>query len=201
MRISGHQFPWSEYRCKEIPRFLYTITTKANYESMCKDGYIRTAQDIIRPKMQGIFLFDLRNLTKRWTSNSFFRKQNFITQLFLALTDKSKDLVVLKVPTKNLENSLRIRSLNYLFKNCDRIRTDVHLDSGIGAYMQKHYTQHKEPIEYIYKANIPITQVEKIGEVFIEDAKKLARGEVKVKDILSKLFEGTPQHKTIEQMK
>jgi hypothetical protein len=201
MRTPKIQFPWSEYRSKEIPRFLYTITTKANYESMCKDGYIRPAQDILRPKMQGIFLFDLRNLTKRWTSNSFFRTQNFITQLFLALTDKSKDLVVLKVPTKNLDKPLKIRSLNYLFKNCDRIRTDVHLDYGIGAYMQKHYTQHKEPIEYIYKENIPITQVEKIGEVFIEDVKKLSRGELKVKNVLSQLFSGTPQHKTIEQMK
>ncbi len=188
------------YRCKEIPRYLYTITTHSNYESMCKDGFIHIGQDPLRPKMYGIFMFDLINFTKRWSSNSYFRCKSFATELLVSITDKSKDLVVLKIPTKNLDGQLRVRSLNYLFKNWDK-HNDYHLDTGFGAHMRKHFTQHKEPIEYIYKENIPIDNVEKIGNIHIDDTKKLARGELNLKDILSDLFRDTPQHKAIEQMK
>ena len=192
--------PLKEYRSKELPRYLYTITTKANYESMCNDGLIRVGQDPLRPQMYGIFLFDLINFTKRWTSNSFFRCKSFATELLVSITDKSKDLVVLKVPTKNLDGQLRIRSLDYLFKNWHK-HNDYHLDTGFGAHMRKHFTQHREPIEYIYKDDIPINMVEKIGELHIEDTKNLARGQLNLKQLLSELFKGTPQHKSIEQMK
>ena len=189
------------YRCKEIPRYLYTITTQANYESICNDGFIHIARDPLRPQMRGIFMFDLINFTKRWTSNSFFKCKSFANELLGSITDKSKNLVVLKIPTENLDGDLRIRSLNYLFRKCDKVHSDYHLDTGFGANMRKHFTQHKEPIEYIYKENIPIDKIEKIGELYIEDTRALARGQLNLKSLLSQLFAGTPQHKAIELMK
>lgn len=193
--------PWELYKNKELPRYLYTITTKANYESMCKDGFIKIAQDPLRPRMRGIFMFDLRNLTKRWTKNFFFRRKDMATELLVNVSDKSPELVVLKIPTKSLEGTLRIRSLNYLFKHCDRYHMDNHLDIGLPANMQRRLTQHKEAIEYIYKDDLPIDKVEKIGELYIEDKRSLNRGLLNIKDLLSKLFQGSPQHRTIEQMK
>lgn len=188
------------YKSKEIPRYLYTITTKENYASMCKDGFIKTKQDPLCRNMRGVFLFDIVNLTKRWSKNFLFKTSDMASALFASLTMKSEDLVVLKIPTKKLDGQLRIRDLNHLFRCYDVPMNDPHINIGLDARLRKNLSQHRKSIEYIYKNDIPIDNVEKIGEVHV-DKMALGRGKLKIKEILSRLFAGTPQHKTIEQMK
>ena len=53
-------------RGKKIPRYLYHMTSKKNYESMLKDGFIKTGHDAyLDSNLDGIFMFDLKNFIKR----------------------------------------------------------------------------------------------------------------------------------------
>ena len=181
----------------DIPRFLYHITTKKNYASMLKSGHIRTSADILPvSNLNGVFMFDLQNFAKRWTSTYCDLGEDIgKVNLGSALLYKNPDIVLLKIPTKNFDiNKLRVRCQ-------DTTNTGYHAINGDSARLQRLYTQRKKPIEYIYDQNINISDVEKIGEI------ELGRGDIKncVKskpfDILLKLFKGHPEEKGIEAFK
>ena len=54
---------------RNLPRYLYHITTENNYQQMLKDGYIKGHHDLdLNTHLSGVFLFDLKNFSKRWTT-------------------------------------------------------------------------------------------------------------------------------------
>ena len=140
-----------------VPRYLYHITTKGHYNKMVKDGFINTSRDVGDESLRGVFMFDLKNFTKRWCFSGFDCidwQLSFAKALLLKIAQKSSDVVLLRIPTRTLPlNKLRCRS---------QLSQDT---KGVNAVKQKHYTRKKQAIEYIYQKSIPMKYVQKVGEV------------------------------------
>ena len=102
-----------------IPRYLYHLTTKKNYNSMLKDGFIKTHHDACATlNLDGVFLFEMINFVKRWSSTGLsidWLKKPFLLldALILQAATKNPEIVLLKIPTKNfLLEKLRCRVQN-----------------------------------------------------------------------------------------
>ena len=95
------------YGQHKIPRFIYHMTNKEGYESMLRDGFLKCRPDTSYGK--GIFAFELGNLFKRWIKPC--DTGPMIKALIERISKGSDDIVILKIPTKKLnQNMLRIRS-------------------------------------------------------------------------------------------
>ena len=188
----------------KIPRYLYHLTTKENYNNMAKDGFIKISEDVGVETLQGVFMFDLKNFTKRW----FHTGLDYIDwtlslarALILNTLLKSSEIVLLRIPTNNLQpNLLKCR--------CQDEQGECNITTeGVCATKQKHYTRKKYAIEYIYQKNIPINQVEKIGEINTKlDLQDITNIKNKLKNvntlqILTDLFKQQPEKKCIELAK
>ncbi len=102
----------------KIPRFLYHLTTQEAYELMLKDGCMKAAakDDLLSHK--ALFMFDFVNFLKDWKSNPDWKNYDIRLSLIAQVSgDTSKDLALLRIPTRSLDNiqDLRIRSQNKLF--------------------------------------------------------------------------------------
>ena len=193
---------------RKIPRNLYHLTTKENYLSMLKDGFIKTSHDVEpSSSLEGVFLFDITNFVKRWSSTGL--KIDFLKTpltlakaLLLNVAIKNPEIVLLKIPTKNLlKNNLFCRA-----QICTKNIPLEHEINGDLATNQRHYTRKKYPIEYIYQSKIPIEKVEKIGEldtkISIKKTQDIAIYEhLDTLEFFSKLFNNTPEQKNIELAK
>lgn len=196
-------------RCN-VPRYLYHVTSKANYEKMLQDGFIKKSHDFAQDtNLNGVFMFDLKNFTKRWCNMGFYIGENtqenifsLAKALFMKTSSKTSDIVALRIPTRSLslgKLKCRVQGVNL---------TLSHANNGDSALRQKHYTRKKQPIEYIFEDNIPLNCVEKVGEadsgVILEDLlKENVSGvslyeKINPKELLAKLFKGQPEEKCIE---
>lgn len=184
-----------------LPRFLYHITSKKNYESMLKSGEIRTSHDAyLDSNLEGVFMFDLKNFAKRWTSTFFkFKEADEKFNLGSALVCKNSDIVLLKVPTRKMNvDKLKIRVQ-------DDTKVNYHTLNGDSAKFQTLYTRRKKPIEYIYNQNIDISDVQKIGEVNLNinldnRSELIEFMQKRPFETLLKLFNGTPEEKCVQKM-
>lgn len=184
-----------------LPRYLYHVSSRKNYEAMVKSGEIRTSHDAcLSSSLEGVFMFDLKNFAKRWTSTFFnFEEECAKVNLGSALVCKNSDIVVLKVPTKKMNvDKLKVRVQ-------DETKTDYHALNGDSARFQTLYTRRKKPIEYIYGENIDISDAQKIGELNLE-LNADNRNELidfmqkRPFEPLLKLFKGTPEEKCVLAM-
>lgn len=179
----------------DIPRYLYHMTLKQNYEKMLSDGFIKTYPDYVIDELDGIFMFDLKNFEKRW-SNTWFKVANKKVNLGSVLLSKhvsfgsNNDIVMLRIPTKNMDfNKMKIR----------RLDTTV-FSAPDSAIYQSVYARRKIPIEYIYVSDINISEVQKLGEVSLKirnNTELKSAMELKPFNILLKLFKGHPEEKGI----
>jgi hypothetical protein len=104
----------TKYGKHKIPRFIYHMTNKSNYESMLKDGVIKTTKDDIFG--EGIFTTELTNLFKRWRVNNSWGGNSLQERLVEQVAKGNDDIVILKIPTEKLnQNLLKVRSQNTLF--------------------------------------------------------------------------------------
>ena len=229
-----------QYGKHKIPRFIYHLTNKKNYNSMLNDGMIKTSSDPLFGN--GIFATELTNLFKRWRENNVWGKRSLQEQL-LNFTAKGEDeLVMLKIPTSTLNHDkLAARSQNILFdwssNDFNKIESlltkallkhssqksgwdekfgklirayykfpshatkkSAHLIIGIPAKDASLYKQRKQALEYIYKENIPMSQVEKIGEINVKELRKSAEYDPirPMRSIFTALLDGTPEKKGAE---
>lgn len=222
----------------KIPRFIYHMTNKKNYEAMLADGVIKPSYDALIGK--GVFATELTNLFKRWKNSSSWGFESLQEQLIRQVARGTDEIVMLKIPTAKLDtNKLVVRSQNRLFnwafsdkgaaafsqssKKFNRMDGDnwlqkvrefykniikkqltndyaEHLTSGAPAKMSGLYKQRKEAIEYVYFDNIPISDVEKIGEVNIKTIRKTAEYDPvrPMRSVFTKLLQGTPEVKGAE---
>lgn len=187
---------------RNLPRYLYHITTENNYQQMLKDGYIKGHHDLdSSTHLSGVFLFDLKNFSKRWITmgidwgNKLF---TFAKGLIMQASKDDSNLVVLKIPTKTLsQNKLKCRN--------QLTDSKTHNTYGDFATNQKHYTRKKNAIEYINEGDIPIQNVTKIGEANVgfnlhkamENLSENSLDKLDVKKILQRLFKNTPEEKCI----
>lgn len=187
---------------RNLPRYLYHITTENNYQQMLKDGYIKGHHDLdLNTHLSGVFLFDLKNFSKRWTTMGIDWGDKLFTFAKGLIMQASKDdsnLVVLKISTKTLsQNKLKCRN--------QLTDSKTHNTYGDFATNQKHYTRKKNAIEYINEGNIPIQNVTKIGEANVgfnlhkamENLSENIFDKIDVKKILQNLFKNTPEEKSI----
>ncbi len=217
---------------KIVPRYLYHITTKANYDSIMKSGILKTSEDDLLGN--GIFAVELTNLFKRWNYNKNWGNKNLQEKLLKHQFQKSPNIVMIKIPTGNLDlKKLKIRSQNTLFQYIQkmrqyyidlikntfsaeeiktlrhevmqkvnfmdpkelRLKSPKHLIFGTPVRFRKLFQQRKEAIEYIYKDNIPASQISKIGEININELEKSTEFDSKkpIRSIFCALLKNTPE--------
>lgn len=200
--LDNCQFVGTQLGKRNVPRYLYHLTTKNNYQQMLKDGYIKGYHDEdIRTNLSGIFMLDLRNFTKRWMTTGIDCGEQLLTFAKCLIMQASKDdsnIVALKIPTKTL-NMSKLKCRSQISEN------NIHITNGDFATNQKHYTRKKEPIEYICETDIPIKNATKIGEAdtgfnlkkALEELSEDYSKRIDEKKILKTLFENTPEEKCI----
>ena len=182
VRVSKIANSWNTASKRNVPRYLYHLTTKKNYQQILKDGYIKGKHDV--------------NMTTGVDCGE--KLLTFAKALIMQASKDGSNIVVLKIPTKTLNlNKLKCRS--QISEN------NIHIMNGDFAANQKHYTRRKEPIEYICETDIPITNATKIGEASTDfNLEKALENEpmnyidkIDEKKILQKLFKNTPEEKCI----
>ena len=142
---------------RNIPRYFYHVTNKKNYEIMLKDGFIKASHDArVESNLNGVFMFDLKNFTKRWCHMGFDigenPGENFLTLakgLFMKSSSNSSDIIVLRIPTKELP----LDKLKCRIQGGTNISLS-HAFNGDIVTRQKHYTRKRLPVEYIFDGNI-----------------------------------------------
>ena len=187
---------------KKIPRYLYHVTNEKNYNSIMKDGVIKTSHDsYLESNLNGVFLFDLKNFLKHWCNTWFSVSEGLISlsqALFSRSAYREPKIVVLRIPTKNLDTkNLRCRV------ELDDEMPEAHILNGDTALNQKHYTRNKRPIEYIYQKVIPADIVKKVGNANIDaivdnmlETNTYSRDNYS-RQILKQLFKSNPEEKAV----
>ena len=190
----------------KIPKYLYHITTKSNYNSMLESGVIKTSKDVSpMSNLNGVFMFDMKNFAKRW-SNTWVdygepgQKYNIGSvllgknSLIQQGADKSSDLVLLRFPT----NKFDVKNLSIRIQDTNKAS---YRPNGENAIFQRLHTRRKDAIEYIYSNNINISDAEKIGELRLDlktEADVLKYITEKHFDTLLKLLKDQPEANCIK---
>lgn len=203
---------------KKLPRYIYHMTSKAHYESMLNDGFIKLSENKLHVD-KGVYAFDLCNFFKHWKKHKDWGYDDLqrailrhVVHWFQSASSGKGDLVILKIPTSKLDsNKLFVRSINRLFKfedsqeNFNKLSTSQkkHLRGETPANEAILYKRRKEAIEYIYKDNIPLENVQQIGNIVnIAALRKNSKfGINPVKFIMQSLLEGTSEAKGAELIK
>ena len=230
---NNHKFP-IQYGKHKIPRFIYHITSKNNYNKLLIDGTLRMSEDLFCG--EGVFTSELDNIFKN--SARAWKGKSLLGEI-VKFTNKDNDsIVMLKIPTSSLDmDKLYVRSHNIMGKFCysDEVHNAVaklyyqckslgqwknysknlkkiyfkflgkqanknisnHLCQLTPAKDSNILKQRKHALEYIYKDNIPMSVVTKIGEVNTSKLRKTnAYDDTKpIKSLFSSLLEGTPEQK------
>ncbi len=203
----------------KIPRFMYHLTTESNYQSMLKDGYIQPHASIDSPPF--VFLFDMKNFTKFWRKTRQVQEQPRTTLLTNMIFDEKENIVLLKIPTKELDaRKLRLRRqkkcrsgssgfaeeltnfTNNPYKFTTLMKGIKYILSGEPAVKSSLYNQLKEAIEFMTPDAIPIDKVTLIGKTTInrELLDKAHTQMLDVPEIWKALTSGTPEYKAFERI-
>ncbi len=176
----------------KVPRYLYHLTSRENYQKILESGYIKPGNDHFP---FGVYMLELDSFSKYWGKsmrNDLVRK-----------CGGSNELVMLKIPTSSIDTSkIRLRTQNdvegklgseieewFNFTRMPDERKNLltklikdygekeaikryldylpkkyeHLVKGIEGRFTNLYKQRKSDLEFIYDAEIPISNVEYIG--------------------------------------
>lgn len=194
MRIDNIQK--QNFGSRKIPRYLYHITDTRSLAKIKECGKIKKSNFTLDFETPAVFLFELKNLTKRWGKNKKWNNNNLAEDLLMQCSHFSPNLILLKVPVTKLEKeNLRIRCLGALF--CDSKNTP-HITKGAPAEKSKIYKARKEAIEYLYTQEIDFNNVEVLGcaNNFISILR-----DKKLKGVLTEFFKGQPEEKCINLLK
>lgn len=204
-----------EFGSKKIPRFIYHMTSKANYDSILQDRFIKMGENMLNVD-RGVYAFDLANFFKCWNCHKDWGYDDLqriilrhIVKWINSTVPQKNELIILKIPTSNLDSEkLFVRSVNRLFRfeDSEEKFRDIpyslqeHLLGKTPANEAPLYKMRKEAIEFIYKDNIPIEYTERIGNIVNIPLlrKDTGFGINPVKYIMKNLLAGTPEAKSID---
>jgi len=196
---------------KKVPRYIYHLTTKANYENIQKSGFINMSKDYLSGK-NAVFFIDWQNFIKRWgklevDDSVFLSKKTFLKYL---LKGKGKrNMSLLRVPVSKLnQDDLYVRSQDILFDACTNYKAEYqtrdpilqiffpHLFDFDFVKNVKKYTSKKHSVEYIYKNTIPKDIVEEVGtaELTLQNFKSRNN----LLNFLNNLLKSTPEQKSLK---
>ena len=217
MNIQLHKYN-PEFQSKKIPRYIYHMTSKANYDAILRDGFIKMSDEKLMAD-EGIYAFDLMNFIKHWTRNKDWGNEDLqsvilrhIVKWFPSTFPAKSELVILRIPTAGLDaDKLFVRSMNRLFKFKDSEQRfnsispalQQHLSGVTPACETPLYKMRKEAIEFIYKDDIPVENFQRIGEIInIPSLRKdMNFSKHPVKYIMQMLLTGTPEVKSVDFLK
>ena len=178
--------PIENYNSTVIPEYLYHLTDKKHYELILKDGKILMSQDALMgvQKCPGVFMINIKNFFQNWGKNNSW-SGNLKTKLVRHATQSDSNLVMLRIPTKYLDQSkIVLRDQETYMGHLNELRTglkefNITCDSSIPPEFKRKFTFYfdglspkaisatdidEKSLEYIYKEAIPISKVEKVGE-------------------------------------
>lgn len=226
MKILNQSQNSINFERRKVPRYIYHLTNEEKYNSMLRDGFIKTFDKDPYTNSNALFTIDLKNFIKFWGKHKDWDAGNGKTlrydllraavRWYNTLFTGTNNLVILRIPTDKLDkDKLAIRSQNVFFKyNLGKTKPLASLGKSFKnnlygktqAFSQEGKKLHKkEACEYIYYENIPISDVQQIGKIVnIPEIKKSEPEKFNtspVKMILSEALEGTPERKWSEFIK
>ena len=183
------------FSSKKIPRYLYHLTDPMSAEKILKDGRILKSDFTLGFREKAVFLFDLKNFTKRWNRNKIWEGNDLAKDLLIHCSNDSLNLTLLRIPTDKLKKEdLRIRNLNHLFKLMKKTK---HVKEGAPATESKRYKARKLAIEYLYPHEIDACNIDVLGTV--EYFRNVYRKE-SLKGVFLKMFENQPEINCIKTL-
>ncbi|MBQ8459999.1 hypothetical protein IJ541_07845 [bacterium] len=151
----------------KIPRYLYHLTTRKNYNQMLQDGYLRISQDC--PRGDGVYMFEMQNMLKQY--KDFDGRRNLGLLLSLVVNRDGSEAILLRIPTSKMDvGKLVIRDNTGGGRNGMHSYTKVAL--GDSALASKLYKQRKVALEYIYPEQLSMDNITVVGTSkydFIQD--------------------------------
>lgn len=175
----------------KIPRYLYHVTTKSNYESMLKTGTLRVSNE--SGLGSGVFMLELQNMIKHYGNHKGYRGLERL--LGQGRFHQDSELVLLKIPTAKLDASrLSIRDNGMPSVACI---PDLTVALGDSAVSSKLYKQRKVGLEYIYPHDIPINEISVVGSAKTKDLAE-TMSDTEALEIWKTLTQGNPEHRAFE---
>lgn len=147
----------------KIPRYLYHVTTRNNYESMLKTGTLRVSDP--GGIGAGVYMLELQNMIKHYGNHNGYRGLERL--LGQASLQGGNELVLLRIPTAKL-NASRLSIRDNGTPNIIPSQFDVTNLIGDSAINSKLYKQRKVGLEYIYPHDIDINNVSMVGSAKIK---------------------------------
>ena len=177
----------------KIPRYLYHVTTRANYENVLKTGTLRVSD--ARGLGSGVYMLELQNMIKHYGNHNGNRGLERL--LGQARLHGDEELVLLRIPTKKLDASrLSIRDNDSGAPVLEKL--NIFRIKGDSAVSSKLYKQRKIGLEYVYPHDIDINNVSMVGSTKV---KPLIEGVISDTEALTAwkaLTEGKPEHRAFE---
>lgn len=192
MRISTTP---ENFTSRKVPRYLYHLTSIEGLKKIQESNAIKTTNFTLGLNYPAVFLFELKNFTKNYTSQKDWGFTNLAFDLLSQCAHNTLSLVLMRIPVGKLDkNKLKIRNLNELLKSS---RNTYHTMEGAPAQYAKRYKAKRKSIEYIYPQEIPFKEVEVLGSV--ENYRQILRKQ-KLKGLLLELFKGQPEENCIKTL-
>ena len=192
---------------RKTPRYLYHLTNQENLAQILKDGKLKISNC---DEIDGVFMFNIQNLFKRWRFDIDEELKDFHIGLALLAQalKNNKNVFVLRIPTKALKHeNLKVRSQKTLLSDTKEAMN--HRINGVNIEKSRHFTEKKEALEYIYTDEIPVTQANVIGnaniqenifETFFNNSKDRETQKDFFTKSMKALFENTPESKNINYL-
>ena len=93
----------------KVPRFIYHMTSKKNYDAIMKSGVLKMSEDLMT---DGVFAMELPNFFKRWNGIAPL-PQGGQNELVEWASKGADDFVILRIPTGKLNpDKLKVRSFS-----------------------------------------------------------------------------------------
>lgn len=212
---------------RKVPRYIYHLTNEEKYNSILKDGFIKTSDKDPYAHFNGLFTIEMKNFFKFWGKHKDWDEGDgktlrydllrAVVRWYNTMFEGTNKLVILRIPTDKLnKDKLAIRSQNVFFKyNVNRKEYSLtsvsesfknNLHGKTQAFSQEgKKLRKKEACEYIYYENIPINDIQQIGQIVNISEVRNSKSEEflanPVKTILTQAFEGAPEIKWAEFIK
>ena len=178
----------------KIPRYLYHVTTFANYKNMLKTGTLRVSN--LSGLGSGVYMLELQNMIKHYGNHNGYRGLERL--LGQARLHGENELVLLRIPTTKLNASrLAIRDNgNPVGINSSQFKvTDLIGDSAINS---KLYKQRKVGLEYVYPHDININNISLVGSAKVKPLTEGVISDTEALGIWKTLTKGEPEHMAFE---
>lgn len=176
----------------KIPRFLYHITTKDNYNKMMQDGYIQISKSCTRG--QGLYLFEMQNMIKHY--KDFDGERNLGRLLNQVIANSGNEAVLLRIPVSILDaGKLAIRSNAGPGRN--GMKSSIKAALGDSALASHLYKQRKVALEYIYPNQLPMDNISVVGSARFKDTDLDDIDENRALELWKELTKHQPEQKGV----